>query len=234
MQGIPLKDSLAAWSSNFQLHLISTLHWHALAWSKINGQRWSIPLRNRDIWLLLQLPSRKGINNILKAKQILFLIYSGFDKPCNAFQGSQVIAEGRLWGEHGGFMEREQGHTGIRNFLSRHKGGCNILQLELPVQDKQPWTQQVRGKDLLFGKRFIASRCVTQHRFFFFFWGRREDFLQWFRILPGIFSNPAITLFILDSSYFSKLVTLVSICLSPTHYFWCLQSPLFNIFRVFS
>lgn len=52
--------------------------------------------------------------------------------------------------------------------------------------------------------------------------------------LPGILRNSAITLFILDSSYSSKLVTLVSICLSPTHYFWCLQSPLFNIFRVFS
>lgn len=38
-------------------------------------------------------------NNILKAKQILLFIYLGFDKLYNAFQGSQVLAEGRLWGE---------------------------------------------------------------------------------------------------------------------------------------
>lgn len=195
--------------------------------TKFSSQKW-------DIWLLPWLPSRKGINNILKAKQILLLIYLGFDKLYNAFQGSQVLAEGRLWGEVSWKRSRDTQEWGI--FSQVTKEDVISFNWSCLCRTNIALDTAGEGEGSSFRKEIhcFQMRYSAKNFIFFFSWGRREDFLQWLRALPGILSNPAITLFILDSSYFSKLVTLISICLSPTHYFWCLQSPLFNIFGVFS
>lgn len=68
-------------------------------------------------------------------------------------------------------------------FSARSPGTREAVTSSNCAGQTQPWTQQVRGKDLLFGKRFIASRCVTQQRFFFFF------FLGKKRRLPAMIQN---------------------------------------------
>lgn len=119
-------------AGNLQASLLQS----TFAWSQINVQGQQVPVRSRDTRLILQLPSRKGINT-LKAKQILLLhlIWASQQSPWQTTPSHPEIpgpCRERLRRGRGG-ARRQHGrreHTGTGHLhcqVTRCKGGRSCL-----------------------------------------------------------------------------------------------------------